>query len=817
MLKLFRLPILLAAFVFVVAMLFLRKQSEPGSDSPSTYAINTSSDELSEKQLDQLNIDVRLLLAENCFKCHNSTKHKAELILDTQEGIFEGGENGEVIIPGNSAESELIRRVKLSSRNEDAMPPEGDRLDRDEISLLSLWINEGAHWADTTLKLFREAPITLSKPILPLSQSSYTSAIDRWVEIYFSQNKIKWPRSIDDRKFIRKIYLDLIGKLPSPKIVENFINNSSPNKYEKVVDLLLADDSNYTTHWLSFWNDLLRNDYTGTGFITGGRKQITEWLYCALYDNMPYDNMVRDLIDPRFESEGFIKGIQWRGVVNASQRTELQAAQNISQSLLGLNLKCASCHNSFVNNVSLDQSYAFANVFADSSLQIYQCDKPTGRYTDTRFIYPELGPIAGDTISDRLSSLAQIISSPENGRIYRTVVNRIWDHLFGRGIVTPVDDMDQMPWSQELLDWLASDFIENGYNLKDLLKKITTSQTYRLLPVDQTPDELNKENFIFRGPLIRRISAEQFIDAFSDCIYPFYSGVYFTYDLPAGNPQWIWHREIELDREVLPKPGSRFFRKKFKLRNIAQIEEIQMIATADSAYQIYINNKKIMAGNDWRTPNKTIVDKANLAENNCMAIQATNDGTMPNPAGLLITLKVRYPDQSEFIITDKEWKSTDSFPGEHWKEYNFLDTDWLAVKSYGEKGYWGYPVDFKFEDSPYKARAALVAADPFSLALGRPTRENVTTNRSDEATLLQAMMLSNDDRLADNIRRGAKLWKELTGSSSQKVKDLFLILIGREPTKKELDILEQLAIEDSQQAWEDIIWSIIMLPEFHLL
>ena len=467
--------------------------------------------------------------------------------------------------------------------------------------------------------------------------------------------------------------------------------------------------------------------------------------------------------------------------------------------------------------MSLDQAYAFANVFADSSLQIFQCDKPTGRYTETRFIYPELGPIVGDSIQDRLSSLAEVITSPENGRIYRTLVNRVWDRLFGRGLVAMVDDMDRIPWSQDLLDWLASDFIENEFNLRDLLKKITTSQAYRLIPEDLKPEEINREDFTFNGPLLRRITAEQFIDAFSDAIYPFYSGVQFTNKLPIGNPKWIWHREIVLDRDVLPKPGTRYFRRKFLLNDINKIEKIELIATADSAYQLFINGNRILKGDDWRSPQKIMVDKNILSNKNCFAIEAENDGQIPNPAGILLTLKIDYTDHSTYIISDREWLSTDSLTSEHWKEYNFTDTNWIVAKSYGEKGYWGYPVDFNFDDDEKQARAALVAADPFSLALGRPTRENVTTKRSDEATLLQAMMLSNDELLADNVRRGAEALRELPDDTNQKINDLFSKLIGRTPTNKELDILEKLAADNDQQAWEDIIWSVIMLPEFHLI
>ncbi|MDZ7690843.1 MAG: DUF1549 domain-containing protein [Balneolaceae bacterium] len=162
------------------------------------------------------------------------------------------------------------------------------------------------------------------------------------------------------------------------------------NKRDRLVDSLLNRRHAYAQHWLTFWNDLLRNDYTGTGFITGGREQITDWLYDALYNNMPYDQMVSELANPTERSDGFIKGIEWRGAVNASQTTEMQAAQNISQSLLGTNLKCASCHDSFVSNLTLNDAYSFAQIFSDSAIAGFKrCDVPTGDTAKASFVYSE--------------------------------------------------------------------------------------------------------------------------------------------------------------------------------------------------------------------------------------------------------------------------------------------------------------------------------------------------------------------------------------------------------------------------------------------
>ena len=147
------------------------------------------------------------------------------------------------------------------------------------------------------------------------------------------------------------------------------------------MDELLADKTAYAEHWLTFWNDLLRNDYAGTGYIDNGRKQISGWLYQAIYNNMPYDQFVRELVAPSKESEGFANGIKWRGSVSAAQTTPMQFAQSVGQSFLGINLKCASCHDSFVDRWKLSEAYRTRRDLlgrADGNVPLRQAHRQNG-------------------------------------------------------------------------------------------------------------------------------------------------------------------------------------------------------------------------------------------------------------------------------------------------------------------------------------------------------------------------------------------------------------------------------------------------------
>ncbi len=493
-------------------------------------------DTLDEQQEAKLNMGVRTVLAHRCFQCHSSDKMEGKLRLDQRDLVFQGGESGPIIVPGDVDNSELIRRITLPPGHKEAMPGKGKPLDENEVNLIKIWVAKGAPWPEHIQGIFPVAPLAPRHPELPALTKGLENPIDRWVNDYFEDRQLTWPEVVDDRVFLRRIYFDLVGLLPTPQQLKDFEADTQPDKRAQVATQLLGRNEDYALHWTTFWNDLLRNDYTGPGYITNGRFNISDWLYRSLVDNKPYDQFVKELLDPDESSKGFIKGIEWRGAVNSSQTTAMQAAQNVSQALLGVNLKCASCHDSFVSDWKLDDAYAFANIFSESRLEIARCDIPTGELADTRLLWPELGNISKDgSVKEKSRELAQLLTQPENGRLYRTLVNRVWAQLMGRGIVAPADEMDNEPWSRDLLDWLAVHFVENAHDVKHLLYLITTSKTYQLPSVAiADPATINKPDFVFTGTLKRKLTAEQYADAVSTIVHPLYPTTSLKYN-PKGN------------------------------------------------------------------------------------------------------------------------------------------------------------------------------------------------------------------------------------------------------------------------------------------
>jgi mono/diheme cytochrome c family protein/uncharacterized membrane protein len=503
-------------------------------------ALKNDTAKLSPKQEQDLHLQVKTIFAHNCKKCHGPEKVKGELRLDRKDMIFKGGESGPAIIAGNPGESELFRRITLPRSDKEAMPSKGKRLSDNEIAVIGYWIQKGAPWPEGSKESsFRVAKLEPRNPPLPVAVNGLQNPVDLWVNDYFKKQNVSWPTIVDDRVFLRRIYLDIIGLLPQPAEVDAFEKDTRAEKRALWIRQLLNRNDDYAIHWLSFWNDLLRNDYTGTGYITNGRYAITDWLYQSLKTNKSYDQFVTELINPDDKSKGFIAGIKWRGVVNASQRVEMQAAQNVAQVFYGINIKCASCHNSFVNNWKLDDAYGFANIFADSSLEINRCDKPTGKYTAAKMLYRELGFIDNNAPAKvKRQQLALNTIKPENGRVYRTLVNRVWAQLMARGIVEPVDDMDNEPWSQDLLDWMAFNFVEKKADIKELIYLITTSMAYQLPSVAvKDQNKIISNEFSFRGRLRKRMTAEQFSDAIAMVVGPVFPDSLVKFN-PFGKQQF---------------------------------------------------------------------------------------------------------------------------------------------------------------------------------------------------------------------------------------------------------------------------------------
>ncbi len=449
------------------------------------------------------------LIQKHCIECHTGAKAKGGLSMDTKALLLEA----DVIELGKPDKSLMIELVMSDDPDEKMPPPEKKKaaLNDKEIDVLKRWISAGVPWTDgfTFAKERYEPPLRPRKVQLPKGPAG-ANPIDLILTEHFKKQKQKFPEPTDNATFLRRVSADLNGLPPSAEALAKTASSSTFNKTQ-VVDELLGNKEAYAVHWMTFWNDLLRNEYAGTGFITGGRKQVTAWLYPALLENKPYNQFVSELVAPDANSTGFINGIEWRGEVNASQTTAVQFSQNVSQVFMGINMKCASCHDSFVDRWTLKEAYGLAAIYSEKPLELTRCDKPTGEKAVAAWLYPELGQIdPSKPKPERLKQLAGLITHPENGRMQRTLVNRLWNQMMGRGIVHPVDAMNTEPWSEDLLDLLANHLVESNYDMKAVIRLIATSKIYQAR-ADVIDDE--SKPYVFNGPVRKRMTAEQFIDS----------------------------------------------------------------------------------------------------------------------------------------------------------------------------------------------------------------------------------------------------------------------------------------------------------------
>lgn len=477
---------------------------------PAVMILSLAAVQSSAKVVD-FHTQVAPVLMKHCYECHGGTQAKGGFSMNTRALWLDK----KAAKPGDAAGS-LVVELMLEEDLEFAMPPKGKpRMEASEITLLRDWIDQGLKWDEgfTFAKNTYEPPLEPRRPELPPAVAGRDNPLDRIIDGYLAKHDLQPQPTIDDATFYRRASMDLLGILPEPGDVQRFVSSSDANKHADLIDKLLANDREYAQHWLTFFNDLLRNDYTGTGYITGGRRSISNWLYKSLLENKPYDQFTRELLAPTPDSEGFIKGIQWRGDVNASQTTEIQFAQNVGQVFLGINIKCASCHDSFLDRWSLEEAYSLAAIYSEKPLEINRCDKPTGQIATPGWLFPELGEIDPKAPrNERLTQLGNLMTAEGNGRLTRTITNRLWHRLMGRGIIHPVDAMETRPWSEDLLDQLAIHLSDQGYDLKAVLRLIATSHAYRTqsLVLEKEPEI---DSYVYAGPLVKRMTAEQLVDA----------------------------------------------------------------------------------------------------------------------------------------------------------------------------------------------------------------------------------------------------------------------------------------------------------------
>ncbi|GBD37027.1 hypothetical protein HRbin36_02157 [bacterium HR36] len=327
-----------------------------------------------------------------------------------------------------------------------------------------------------------------------------------------------------DHVFLRRVYLDLLGRLPTPDEARAFLDSREASKREKLVDQLLSDPQ-FAEFWARKWLDvLLANQKRLPKEALVG---LHRWWQEQLHRGTPFDQVVRELLT----ANGHILQNPPASFFTIHQSAE-EAAETTAQVFLGVRIGCARCHNHPFERWTQEDYYGLAACFARVERRNDPSFKPARRGPPVQVISSRkdgeiLHPITRQPVSprpllgktpwraddDRRVTLARWLTASENPFFARATVNRIWFHLFGRGIVDPPDDFrDTNPPSHEaLLDWLARDFVEHRFDLRHTIRTICTSATYQLSsePLPENADDLR----FFSRLWPRLLTAEQLLDA----------------------------------------------------------------------------------------------------------------------------------------------------------------------------------------------------------------------------------------------------------------------------------------------------------------
>jgi hypothetical protein len=319
----------------------------------------------------------------------------------------------------------------------------------------------------------------------------------------------------DDATFLRRVYLDVIGTLPTAKEARDFLADTDATKRAKLIDTLLARPE-YADFWATKWADLLRVDRDVLG--ANGSVAFHRWLRQQFADNRPYDQFARDILT----AEGKITSTGPAGLYKALGTPEV-ISRSLSQVFLGVRIECAQCHHHPSDRWGQDDYFALAGFFTGVSKKGAAGEEAVVSSSGADLKHPRTGkPIPTRVLggkdltfpdrTDRRVALADWLTSPDNPYFARMIVNRLWSHYFGRGLIEPIDDLrlTNPAANEPLLTALAKHLVTSKYDLKVIARTILNSRVYQLGPATKANGD-DEQNFSHARS--RTMPAEVLLDA----------------------------------------------------------------------------------------------------------------------------------------------------------------------------------------------------------------------------------------------------------------------------------------------------------------
>ena len=524
----------------------------------------------------RFNRDIRPILSDKCFKCHgpDANHRKADLRLDTLEGALADLGDYAAVVPGAPGKSELIARITTGDEDDVMPPPDtGKTLSDDEKKLFRDWIAQGgeyeAHWAYIPPK--RPPMPTVSARAWP------SGAIDRFILARIESTNLSPSPQADAATLARRLHFDLTGLPPSPRLAKRLASDTSPEASARGVDELLASPrfgARLATYWLDLVRYADTVGYHGDQdhAITPYR----DWVIKAFNDNLPFDQftaeqLAGDLLPNATMNQKIASG--YNRLLQTSHEGGVQKKEylakysadrvrNVSNAWLGATMGCSECHDHKYDPFTQKDFYSLAAFFADvnddktfsgtntlptkrepelqvvSPLDVAQAKLtrtmvtgrikprtirvlPRGNWMDdsgeiVEPAVPHFLPVLKNVNRANRLHLAEWLTSADNPLTARVFVNRLWYLLFGSGLSSTLDDtgsQGEWPTHPGLLDWLAVEFVESGWDVKHIVRLIVTSSAYRQSSlVSPQLREHDPENRLFMRQGRFRLQAETIRD-----------------------------------------------------------------------------------------------------------------------------------------------------------------------------------------------------------------------------------------------------------------------------------------------------------------
>jgi hypothetical protein len=363
------------------------------------------------------------------------------------------------------------------------------------------------------------------QPPAPLGPDQLAARIDQVILAKLTAAKVEPAPIADDAEFLRRVSLDLAGRIPRAFEVRDFLDDNTPGKRQRLVERLL-ERSAYVNHFANVWRDLLLPQVNNPQ-VRALIPSFEDWLRPRIRENIPYDQLIRELLTaspsmprPQMRERNRNREPTPAAFYQANELKPENLAGNTSRLLLGVKLECAQCHDHPHAHWVRKQFWEYAAFFADVPSQ--RPGQQTLKFPGTNNVIEARFLDGAEPKSDAYrtlrAALAEWMTAPSNPYFARAAANRLWAHFFGVGIVEPVDDLGEnnLPSHPELLDELARQFVVNRFDVKFMIRAITSSQAYQRTSAVADPQHADPRSFAQMN--VRGMSPEQLFDSLLQAI-----------------------------------------------------------------------------------------------------------------------------------------------------------------------------------------------------------------------------------------------------------------------------------------------------------